>query len=137
MTDHNSLPDRVGFIDLHTHTTESDGTYAPNELITAASEMGLAAIAITDHDTFGGYEKALAFSQGLRLQLVRGIELNSRLNMADTRMISVHVLAYFLGSDPSPAFLQWLSAQREERHQDDKGLRPEMRARIEQHRQHH
>ena len=45
-------------IDLHTHTNESDGTYTPEELITAAVELRLQALAITDHDTLAGYEKA-------------------------------------------------------------------------------
>ena len=45
-------------IDLHTHTNESDGTYTPEELITAAAGLRLEALAITDHDTLAGYEKA-------------------------------------------------------------------------------
>ena len=48
----------VPLIDLHTHTDESDGTSAPDELVGAAMAMGLEALGITDHDTFGGYDAA-------------------------------------------------------------------------------
>lgn len=45
-------------IDLHSHTTESDGTFAPEDLLRLAQSLGLEALAITDHDTFAGYDQA-------------------------------------------------------------------------------
>lgn len=98
-------------IDLHTHTTESDGTYSPEELISEARRVGLSALAITDHDTFRGYEKAVPFAEHTGLDLIRGIELNSRLNGVDRPVRWAHILAYFPDSEPSPDFRQWLDDQ--------------------------
>lgn len=89
-------------IDLHTHTDESDGTYSPSELIGAAQAAGITTLAITDHDTFEGYEKAVRLDlNGLRL--IRGIELNTR-----QASKSVHLLAYFPEAEPGPVFVAWL-----------------------------
>ncbi len=98
-------------IDLHTHTNESDGTFSPQELIVEARRVGLSALAITDHDTFSGYEAALPFVQGGGLDLIRGIELNSRLRVEAHPVRWAHILAYFPHSEPSAAFRQWLRDQ--------------------------
>ena len=66
-------------IDLHAHTTASDGSLSPSELVALATQSGLDALAITDHDTFDGVEAAAPLAQEAGLTLVRGIELNSRL----------------------------------------------------------
>jgi predicted metal-dependent phosphoesterase TrpH len=102
-------------IDLHTHTTESDGTFTPEELIAEAGRVGLSAIAITDHDTFLGYQAAVPFAEKAGIDLVRGIELNSRLQFASRPVRWAHILAYFPDSEPSGAFHQWLDNQRAER----------------------
>ena len=47
-------------VDLHVHTTASDGTYTPREVVALAREIGLAAIAVTDHDTVAGLAEAMA-----------------------------------------------------------------------------
>ena len=93
-------------IDLHTHTTESDGTLSPSELIQAGIDAGLEAIAITDHDTFAGFEKAVPFAKAAGLPAYRGIELSTALGHPKER--SVHLLGYFLKSDPSREFVHWL-----------------------------
>ena len=98
-------------IDLHAHTTESDGTSTPEELIELAVSIGLEALAITDHDTFAGYELAAPFAQNRNLDLVRGIELSTKAASKGSRHArSVHVLAYFLNGPPAPAFLSWIEA---------------------------
>jgi predicted metal-dependent phosphoesterase TrpH len=102
-------------IDLHTHTTESDGTFPPEELIAEAGRVGLSAIAITDHDTFLGYEKAVPFAENSGIDLIRGIELNSRLHLDSRPVRWAHILAYFPDAEPAPAFHQWLDQQRTER----------------------
>ncbi|MBV9081558.1 MAG: PHP domain-containing protein [Acidobacteriaceae bacterium] len=102
-------------IDLHTHTNESDGSLSPEELVLAAVAAGLDALAITDHDTFSGYEKALPFALRAGLPLFRGIELNTRLEIADYHHRYAHILGYFPADDPSPVFLNWLNGQREDR----------------------
>ncbi|HUS06667.1 MAG TPA: PHP domain-containing protein [Bryobacteraceae bacterium] len=101
-------------IDLHTHTTESDGTYSPSELVAAARQLGLEAIAVTDHDTFAGYDKAdpIAREQGVRL--IRGIELSTALGNPKTR--TVHLLGYFLAGEPAPEFHAWLERMQAARH---------------------
>ena len=106
------IPDRL--IDLHSHTNESDGSLAPEELIRLAVETRLAALAITDHDTFEGYSMASPFAQAAGLELIRGIELNSRLEL-DGRVRWAHILAYFPFGEPAPVFLDWLEDQRDDR----------------------
>lgn len=91
-------------IDLHAHSTESDGTDTPAELVAAAAATGLHAVAITDHDTAAGWaEAAEALPPGLRL--VRGAELSCASPDGRGRPITVHLLAYLY--DPtSPALVE-------------------------------
>jgi len=104
------------FIDLHSHTTASDGSFTPSELVGIAQRSDLAALGITDHDTFDGYEQALPHARAVGLHLVRGIELNSRLFRAgSTSPIYVHVLGYFPNEEPSTGFLTWLTGERDDR----------------------
>ncbi|MEU7601978.1 PHP domain-containing protein [Streptomyces sp. NPDC040724] len=75
-------------IDLHAHSTASDGTDTPAELVRNAAAAGLDVVALTDHDTVGGYDEALA-ALPAGLTLVTGAELSCRLDG-----IGVHMLAY-------------------------------------------
>lgn len=102
------------FIDLHSHTNESDGSLSPKQIVQLAKRNDLDALAITDHDTFAGYEKAVPFAREAGLDLVRAIELNAKLKRED-RNQSVHMLAYFPGAEPSREIFQWLETQRAER----------------------
>ena len=78
-------------IDLHVHTTASDGRLAPAEVIAAAAERGLAAVAITDHDVLSGLAEAMeAAPPGL--EVVPGIEMTCRWQGPR----AVHVLGYFV-----------------------------------------
>ncbi len=97
-------------IDLHTHTNESDGTYTPDELIEAALTAGLEALAITDHDTFAGYELAMPLAKRRGFDLVCGIEMSTRMTFKQGKGATrtVHLLAYFLTGPPSDEFLGWL-----------------------------
>ena len=97
-------------IDLHSHTTESDGTDSPAELVAIALRAGLEALAITDHDTLAGYEKAKPVAQAAGLDLLCGIELSTRF-----RGQTVHLLAYFPNAAPGPPFQEWLTALQESR----------------------
>lgn len=76
-------------IDLHAHTTASDGTDTPTELMAAAAHQGLDVLAITDHDSTQGWDEATLAAQAHGVRLVRGIELSCT---ADG--ISLHVLGY-------------------------------------------
>ncbi|MBV9225643.1 MAG: PHP domain-containing protein [Acidobacteriaceae bacterium] len=111
------------YIDLHSHTTESDGSYTPEELIDLAVQTDLQALAITDHDTFSGYEMALPFARKAGLDLVRGIELNSRLNLTnrdDSR--AAHLLGLFPSREPSEEFINWIEDQRSDRRERNRKL---------------
>ena len=103
-------------IDLHTHTNESDGTYSPFELVDAAVEAGLEALAISDHDTLAGYDQALPRAREKGLDLVCGIELSTKL-----RGKTVHLLGYFLHEPPADGFRGWLKEMQATRR--DRNLR--------------
>jgi predicted metal-dependent phosphoesterase TrpH len=106
----------AGFIDLHSHTNASDGTLTPDELIARAQRNGLAALAITDHDTFEGYQEALPVARAAGLDLVRGIELNSRLFVdGNGHARFAHVLVYFPTNEPAKSFQDWIEEERAER----------------------
>lgn len=63
-------------IDLHTHSTASDGSYSPRELVEEAVRLGLTALALTDHDTINGLREAESAALGTTLRFIRGIELS-------------------------------------------------------------
>ena len=64
------------FCDLHTHSLFSDGTYTPAQLIDAAVEAGLAALALTDHNTVDGIADFLAAGEGKPIEVIPGIEFS-------------------------------------------------------------
>jgi predicted metal-dependent phosphoesterase TrpH len=100
-------------IDLHSHTTESDGTYSPAQLVDEAIRTGVGILGITDHDTFSGFDQALTPARRAGLELVCGIELSTKLNGH-----SVHLLGYFLSLGGLDVFRGWigdLQASRRER----------------------
>ncbi|MBO4369468.1 MAG: PHP domain-containing protein [Desulfovibrio sp.] len=83
-------------IDLHTHTTFSDGTQRPEELVALAREIGLSALAITDHDTCEGVPYAVTACSA-PLRVIRGCELS-----ATTMYGELHILGLFIPDTPSP-----------------------------------
>ncbi len=95
-------------IDLHTHTTASDGSAAPADLIREALGLRLEALAVTDHDILAGYDEAAAL--GADLDLIAGIELSTKY-----RGKSVHLLGYFLAGPPPEDFRTWLLRQQASR----------------------
>ena len=78
-------------VDLHTHSTISDGTLSPAELMRAAAEAGLAAIALTDHDTLDGLPEARAEAELLGIELVPGCELSLEYAGLPTHMLALFV----------------------------------------------
>jgi predicted metal-dependent phosphoesterase TrpH len=85
---------RAGRVDLHVHTTHSDGTYTPAQVIDLARRAGLAAVAVTDHDTLGGVTAAREAADGLSLEVVSGVEITS-----EHRRRELHLLGYFVALD--------------------------------------
>jgi predicted metal-dependent phosphoesterase TrpH len=104
-----SQPDLAGFIDLHCHTTASDGSCSPVELVELATSLRLDALSITDHDTFAGYYAALPLAAAAGLRLICGIELSTQYHVRGVKSSrNLHLLAYFPSAPPAPAFLNWL-----------------------------
>ena len=85
--------------DLHTHSTASDGTLAPADLVRQASRRGLTVLALTDHDTTSGLAEAIATGESLGVRVIPGIELSTDVSAGE-----VHILGY--GIDPDSKELQ-------------------------------
>ncbi len=99
-------------IDLHAHTTASDGTFTPAELVEYAAKKGLAAVAVTDHDTAAGAARAAESGEKYGVEVVPGIEIS-----AEYLGYGIHILGYFI--DPAaPAMtrvLDWVIRERKRR----------------------
>jgi 3',5'-nucleoside bisphosphate phosphatase len=96
-------------IDLHTHSTASDGIYAPADLLQQAHDIGLRVLALTDHDTTNGLDEASAKAEHLGINFIPGIEINT-----DVGSDEVHVLGYYLEYQ-RPEFQQVLQVLRDAR----------------------
>jgi predicted metal-dependent phosphoesterase TrpH len=81
----------AGRADLHLHTTHSDGLYTPAQVVELARRSGLAAVALTDHDTLGGVPEARAAGAGSGLEVIAGAEIS-----CEYRSHELHLLAYFV-----------------------------------------
>ncbi|MGN1318820.1 MAG: PHP domain-containing protein [Lachnospirales bacterium] len=78
-------------IDLHTHTTSSDGTLTPSELVKYAYEKNLSAVAITDHDTLNGIEEAKIIGDKIGVEVISGIEVST-----EYEGVEVHIVGLFV-----------------------------------------
>lgn len=98
-------------VDLHIHTTASDGKYTPEEVIRNAASRGLKAISITDHDTVDAYSdgKVFEIAGEVGIELITGIEFSC---FMDSR--SVHILGYFIDT-ASPELAEAINVQKNER----------------------
>jgi 3',5'-nucleoside bisphosphate phosphatase len=97
------------YIDLHTHSTASDGIYSPTELLQRAKGAGLRVLALTDHDNTGGLQEAAQAAAKLDIDFIPGVEINT-----DVTAGEVHVLGYFLEYE-RPAFQAVLKVLRDAR----------------------
>ena len=96
-------------IDLHLHTTASDGLRSPRQLVDEALAAGLTTIAVTDHDTTAALDEVAALCKASNMKLVAGIEITAIADGGD-----VHVLGYFLDRG-SPTLAAFLARQRDSR----------------------
>lgn len=78
-------------IDLHMHTTHSDGSYTPAELLRYCRDKNLACVSVTDHDTMSGFEECDQEAKRLRIELIAGIEVSVQFGPG-----TLHILGYFL-----------------------------------------
>jgi len=91
-------------VDLHVHSSASDGAYLPREVVAHAREVGLKAIALTDHDTVAGVAEAQAAGAEFGIEVIAGVELSAEFDDG-----SCHLLGYFI--DPANAGLESLLAE--------------------------
>jgi predicted metal-dependent phosphoesterase TrpH len=96
-------------IDLHTHTTASDGRCTPTELVARAKSAGVTVLGVTDHDTVAGCDAAATACRDAGMEFVPGIELTAIRDEVD-----VHVLGYFIDTDAAPLSV-FLAEQRQRR----------------------
>ena len=98
-------------VDLHTHSTASDGQYAPAELVKLAHGRGIRLLALTDHDSLDGLNEALAAGEALGLPVLRGVELGAK------EYRNLHILGYGF-SVAAPGLRElcaWMKQGRDER----------------------
>lgn len=79
------------FIDLHCHTTASDGSLVPEEVVKRAKSNGVRVLAITDHDTMQGYDRAKPVADELGVQLIPGIEVSSSWSRCEIHVVGLNV----------------------------------------------
>lgn len=104
------------WIDLHMHSTASDGVYPPAKLMQMARDRGLSAVALTDHDTVSGLREAAETAARIGLEFVPGIELAATRDRG-----ALHILGYFV--DPAcPAFQTVLTKLVERRHDRNRAI---------------
>src|SRR3954449_12778915 len=94
------------FVDLHSHSTASDGTFAPRDVVRLAREAGLAGLALTDHDTIGGRAEAGAAAAEAGMAFLNGIEISA---VPPSPNGTLHILGY--GIDPANAVLAQMARQ--------------------------
>ncbi len=113
------MPDRL---DLHLHTTHSDGSLPPAEVLALAHKAGVTALAITDHDITTGLPEALEAGARLGIEIIPGVEISSR--FGDNEL---HILGYFLDWQ-DPAFNHKLARLRASRHERNPQIIERLRA---------
>lgn len=79
------------FVDLHLHSTASDGMLAPAAVVRAAAAAGLSAMALTDHDTLAGVPEAALEAEKVGLELVPGVELSAHENDREVHLLGLHI----------------------------------------------
>ena len=97
-------------LDLHLHTTHSDGSFTPTEVVTMAHRAGVTALAITDHDIMTGVPDAMAAGHQYGIEIISGVEISSLAGDSE-----VHILGYFLDRQDSD-LLARLKVLRDGRH---------------------
>ena len=100
-------------VDLHVHSTESDGTFTPTEVIAEAKKAGLSAIALTDHDTATGIRKAMGAAKEAGIELIPGIELSTAYTFPGKKQEKeIHIVGLYINPD-DPELLKMTAEFRE------------------------
>lgn len=107
---------KKGKVDLHTHTTYSDGSYSPKELVEKAVKAGIEILSITDHDNVAATDEAARYATEYGIEIIPGLEIST-----DLKDREIHILAYFF--DPENEELEsYLSFFRDERYKRAKRI---------------
>ena len=109
-------------VDLHVHTSASDGRLTPAATVALALERGVRVVAITDHDSTEGVDEALAAAEGRTLEVISGVEINT-----DTPKGEAHMLGYFVAPD-HPRLQAQLADRRRARFERGFGIVRKLRA---------
>lgn len=109
-------------IDLHLHTTHSDGSLSPTEVLRLAHKTGVSALAITDHDIVTGIPEAIAAGAELGIEIIPGVEISSRVGNSE-----LHILGYCLQWQ-DPELNRRLTSLRESRHSRNPQIIERLRA---------
>ena len=109
-------------VDLHTHSTASDGTDSPAELVARAQGLGLAAIALTDHDTLAGLAEGEEGARDLGISFIRGCEISTRSDAGEH-----HILGLWVPRKAAP-LENWLEAVRQRRNERNAEMVARLRA---------
>jgi predicted metal-dependent phosphoesterase TrpH len=123
-----------GFVDLHMHSTASDGSRSPSDVVREAKRVGLSAIALTDHDTLDGLAEAEMTGAELGVRVVRGVELSAVEGNVETHILGLH-LADTLELEAKLVELRGMRRTRAERivaKLNDLGVRIELRSVLDQ-----
>ncbi len=101
-------------IDLHMHSTFSDGSLTPTQLVHAASEINLMAIALTDHDTIDGVPEFMAAETEMNIERIPGVELSAEFGPG-----TMHILGYYMDIQNAElrSKLEWIRKKREGRNE--------------------
>jgi len=78
-------------VDLHVHSSVSDGLYSPHDVVRQAAEVGLAAICLTDHDTVAGVREAMAAGEAFGVEVIPGVEISTEFENG-----ACHILGYYI-----------------------------------------
>lgn len=103
------------FVDLHVHSTASDGTCSPSQVVQLAKEAGLKAFALTDHDTIDGVQEAQEAGRKLDMEVISGIEMS-----CNYENVELHILGLFadIQDKQFKDSLEYLRRNREKRNED-------------------
>lgn len=102
----------IRFVDLHTHTTASDGTESPTQVVSKAHALGLVGVAITDHDTIQGVDEGIRAGINMGIEVIPGVEISC--NWLEHQL---HLLGFYINTQDSElqALLDWMRVGREQR----------------------
>ncbi len=107
----------MAFCDLHTHSTASDGTFSPKELVEKARNIGLGAVALTDHNTLAGLSEFVQAAQGAAVRPIPGIEVSTEYEGHE-----VHIVGLFLTPKTGPELAEHLKVFEQEKEENNREL---------------